>query len=160
MGELMSGKHEIGAPFTRVKEIPEEDDAARAGAGEQGVEPSKAVGRRPTGHRDPCRAEGCCLAKVRIGDEQRRGTPPVRSALGEELQLFTTHDRIRGHPAARSSASCIFRTRSASDSEETRSRARSTSSGNASGGVRRGSVTTTRAFATRCSVRPSRLLSS
>ena len=44
--------------------------------------------------------------------------------------------------------------------DETRSRVRSTRSGKARGGVRRGVVTTTREFATRSSVRPSRLLSS
>jgi hypothetical protein len=81
---------------------------------------------------------------MRIGDEQHRFAFPERRPLGHQREPFTAHfyDGVN-QPAARSSVFCIRLIRSASFSDDTRSRFLSTSNGNASGGVRFGIVTIT-----------------
>lgn len=81
--------------------------------------------------------------EVRIGDEQRLATAPPDSALRKERELLSSYpDNGLVHPAAFSRESCIRRMRSLSDSDDTLSRLRSTTSGKPSGVVRFGSVTT------------------
>jgi hypothetical protein len=64
------------APLLRVKEVAEEDDAARGGAVEQRVEACECPGCRAARYRNAAGPERCGLPEVGVGDEQCLGTEP------------------------------------------------------------------------------------
>ena len=130
------------AALARMQKVAEEDDAMRAGRVHQRVEPSErrrcrsARARRcpQRGRPPPCRnadrrraAWTCAPSKLRA----REATSVLRRTYS--LRSNPAQRQSSAHPAARSSESCMRRMRSASCSDDTRSRLRSTQSGKASG---------------------------
>src|SRR4051812_1222320 len=128
-----------------MEKIAQKNQPMRCGAIERGVEAAQVLGRRAARHRNSGGAEGGGFAEMWIGHIQRALPFPVDGTLGEQREALTRDvgDGV-AHPAAFSSASCMRRTRSPNDSDDTRSRLRSTRSGNASGVGRFGCVSTTR----------------
>src|SRR4030095_12698240 len=136
------------ASLARMKEIAEEDDPARTGTFEGCVQSDERSRGRAAWNRNTCRAKRSRFAKVRVRDEQRPPALPVRhtfreqhDAVARDLDHCVTIGFRHRHPAAFSSASCMRRMRSVSDSDDTRSRARSTTSGNPNGVTRFGWLT-------------------
>src|SRR5688500_12858037 len=149
-----------GTALSRMQEVAEEHDARGAGLPDERIESCQPFHRGAARYRNRHRAEGCCLAEVRVRDEQ--GLPPLPEdcAVRQQRQPLAAHLDRQAHPAARSRTICMRRMRSPMDSEDTRFRVRSTSKGKARGGVRFGVVMITFARESRSSVRPSRLDSS
>src|SRR4051812_19259906 len=97
-------------------------------------------------------SESRSLPPVRIGDEHRFVSGPVHRTFGKKDERLPSNNDLQiaaAHPAARSRTCCILRILSASFSDESLSRVLSMSIGKASGGVRFGFVTTSRAAAIR-----------
>src|SRR5829696_961283 len=131
-----------------MKQIAKENHPACRSALNQSVETIDGFKGRSGWNWNSACSKSRCLTPVWISDEQRVLSFPIRCALRQKRKRLTFQLDL-DHPAARSSARCIRRILSVSFSEDTRSRVLSTRSGNASGGVRRGVVITTRDDASR-----------
>src|SRR3954471_2360357 len=128
------------AAFGGVKEVAEEEQPLGNRAGDDDIETGERAGRRSARHRNSQCPERRRLSKMRIGDEQRFSRAPPDRALRQKCECFPgdTNDGVvhrstpvGAGPAAFSSESCIRRMRSLSDSDDTLSRFRSTTRGNA-----------------------------
>src|SRR4051812_48157305 len=103
--------------FSRVQEVAEEYNSLRGRSRQRRVEPVECFAGRATRYEYARRAKRRRLAEMWIGDEEHACALPVRCTFAKQHESLAgdAGARVdRAHPAARSNASCILRTRSAS----------------------------------------------